>query len=165
MSGRAFYTSIQRKGLFHVKRMFALLLSAALLLSLLPACNQQAVAAPTQPVETDGAGPEPTVSEPAESAPPQEDLSARDVLVGVWTTLGVGLTDAETYGITDDDNGDMLSVYIEGAYGLSDEEWEDAALARETGASAVELAVLRFADEDEAKHGEDCLKDYLHRRE
>lgn len=153
------------EGLFHMKRMFALLLSAALLLSLLPACNQQAAAAPTQPVEPDGAGPGPTVSEPADSVLPQKDLSASDVLLGVWATLGSELANAETYGITDGDNGDMLPVYIEGAYGLSAGEWDDAALARETGASAVELAVLRFADEDGARHGEDCLKDYLHSRE
>ena len=148
-----------------MKRIFSILLSAALLLGLLPACNQQAGSRPTQPVETDGAGLEPIASGTADSAPPQEDLTARDVLLGVWTTLGSELANAETYGITDDDNGDMLSVYIEGAYGLSDGEWEDAALVRETGASAVELAVLHFADENGARHGEDCLKDYLHRRE
>ncbi len=149
------------KGVFHVKRTFAILLSAALLLTLLPACNQQGAAQPTQPSDT--ASPEATVSAPAESG-----LSCTLALSGVLSTLDLSLSDGEMLcgdGDGEANDRERLAAYISGAYGLDEGEWEDAAVTRATGANATELAVLRFADEDAARHGEESLKDYLHGRE
>ena len=125
--------------------MFATLLSAALLLSLLPACNRQGAAQPTQPAEPDASAPEATSSAPAET-----DMSCTLLLQAIWSALGLGIPNAEDlYSDADDPNDYMrLSAYMEGAYGLVVGEWEEAALVRATGASAVELAVLSFADED-----------------
>lgn len=144
-----------------MKRTFAILLSAALLLILLPACNRQGAARPTQPAET-------ASLEPAASDSVGADLDCAAVLEAVRAALDVSIPQGETLcsgGEGASSDGERLSAYIEGAYGLAEGEWEHAALVRATGASAIELAVLRFADEDAAKHGEDCLKDYLHSRE
>ena len=144
-----------------MKRTFAVLLSAALLLTLLPACNQQGAAQPTQPSDT--ASPEATVSAPAESG-----LSCTLALSGVLSTLDLSLSDGEMLcsdGDGEANDRERLAAYISGAYGLDEGEWEDAAVTRATGANATELAVLRFADEDAARHGEESLKDYLHSRE
>ena len=149
------------KGVFHVKRTFAILLSAALLLTLLPACNPQGAAQPTQPSDT--ASPEATVSAPAESG-----LSCTLALSGVLSTLDLSLSDGEMLcgdGDGEANDRERLAAYISGAYGLDEGEWEEAAVTRATGANATELAVLRFADEDAARHGEESLKDYLHSRE
>lgn len=135
-----------------MKRIISLLLALSLLLSLLTACRPPAA--------------EP---DPPESASPEVELSCTDILLGVWGGLGIELSNAETYGASYDpdavDDREPMAAYIEGAYGLAEGEWEDAAIARETGFSALEMAVLRFADEDAAKHGEDCLREYLHGRE
>ena len=140
-----------------MKRTFAILLSAALLLSLLPACNRQEAAGPTQPPDTAG-------SEPSASAPAESELSCTLVLYAVWAELGIAIPEAETLDAETADR-EYLAAYIEGAYGLSQGEWEDASIVRATGANATELAVLRFADEDAARHGEENLKDRLHSRE
>ena len=144
-----------------MKRTFAILLSAALLLTLLPACNQQGAAQPTQPSDT--ASPEATASAPAESG-----LSCTLALSGVLSTLDLSFSDGEMLcsdGDGEANDRERLAAYISGAYGLDEGEWEEAAVTRATGANATELAVLRFADEDAARHGEESLKDYLHSRE
>ena len=144
-----------------MKRTFAILLSAALLLTLLPACNQQGAAQPTQPSDT--ASPEATASAPAESG-----LSCTLALSGVLSTLDLSFSDGEMLcsdGDGEANDRERLAAYISGAYGLDEGEWEEAAVTRATGANATELAVLRFADEDAARHGEESLKDYLHGRE
>ena len=144
-----------------MKRTFAILLSAALLLTLLPACNQQGAAQPTQPSDT--ASPEATASAPAESG-----LSCTFALSGVLSTLDLSFSDGEMLcsdGDGEANDRERLAAYISGAYGLDEGEWEEAAVTRATGANATELAVLRFADEDAARHGEESLKDYLHSRE
>ena len=144
-----------------MKRTFAVLLSAALLLTLLPACNQQGAAQPTQPSDT--ASPEGTASAPAESG-----LSCALALSGVLSTLDLSFSDGEMLcsdGDGEANDRERLAAYISGAYGLGEGEWADAAVTRATGANATELAVLRFADEDAARHGEESLKDYLHSRE
>ena len=97
-------------------------------------------------------------------------MSCAMILTGVWGAMGIGLKNAEIYGLgmgeaADGSDPGRPTAYIQGAYGLDDGEWTDACIARETGASAVELAVLCFADEAAARHGYDRLKDYLHGRE
>ncbi len=144
-----------------MKRMFAILLSAAVLLGLLPACDQRGASKPTQPADTAGL-------EAANSAPAEVELSCTLVMSAVWAELGIGIPEAETlYNDPDVETTDQerLAAYIEGAYGLSEGEWEGASIVRATGASAIELAVLRFASEEAARHGEDCLRDYLYSRE
>lgn len=138
-----------------MKRVLSLLLSLALLLSLLTAC-QPPDAEPDQPA----------------SAPARE-LSCFDIVSGVWCGLGIGINgeSAEYYGFGHDTGSspekspEEMAAYIQGAYGLDEGEWEEACIAREGGMSAVELATLRFADQNAAQHGYDCLKDYLHARE
>lgn len=128
------------------RRTISLLLSFVLLL--LPGCQQQTEAG--LPTSRAGTGPVPD--------PP----SCAQVLSAVW---GGGITLAEGSQIYDCSDREALSGYIQGAYGLAEGEWEDAAVARETGMSARETAVLRFADEEAAQRGEELLRDYLHKRE
>lgn len=150
-----------------MKRAIAVLLSAALLLSLLSACGSGEAPSPA-PSETgapDASAPEPTATAP------EEPLQCAEIMVSIWAGLDITFPGAESlYSELEPSEGyssepERLSAYIEGAYGLSQGEWEAAAIARATGASALELAVLRFADEEAALHGEDCLKEYLHTRE
>lgn len=146
-----------------MKQLFAALLAAALLLSLLPACDSRGEADPSQPVEPDAAGGEPAVSVPAEPS-----LGCMELVAYLSSLPGGSPPEAgagEAYGRADGSDAQQLSAYIQGAYGLEEGEWEEGYVLRVTGASAFELAVLRFAGEDAAKHGEDCLKDYLHSRE
>lgn len=152
-----------------MKRTIAVLLSAALLLSLLPACRSGEVPspAPSGTGAPDASAPEPTATAP------EEPLRCAEIMVSIWTGLDITfpgaeslyseLTPAEGEGYSSEP--ERLSAYIEGAYGLSQGEWEAAAIVRATGASALELAVLRFAGEEAALHGEDCLREYLHTRE
>ncbi len=143
-----------------MRRIISLLLSAVLLLSLLPACNPQAEANPSQPAESDAAGSASTGSEPA--------LSCMELVVHINSlpgSLGPDTGAGEVYGRADGSDAEQLSAYIQGAYGLEEGEWQEGYIFRVTGASAFELAVLRFADEAASRRGEDCLKDYLHSRE
>ncbi len=128
------------------RRIISLLLLFVLLL--LPACQQR--------IETD-----PSAS-PTGTGPIQEPPSCTQLLSALW---GGEITLAEGSQIYDDSDRETLSAYIQGAYGLADGEWEDAAVGRETGMSARETAVLRFADESAAQHGEALLRDYLRSRE
>jgi len=130
-----------------MKKMISLLLTLTLLLSLLSACQQPA-----------------TESNPP-TAGPTAEISCAEVMTGILITLGTELEDAEVYGIHKNDHPELLTTYLEEAYGLAEGEWEDAYIVRETGASAAEMAVLRFFSEDAAKRGEGSLRDYLHGRE
>lgn len=143
-----------------MKRSLCLVLCAAMLLSLTAACQ-----APAAEPDPPSRRPEP----PAATATAEAELSCASILSGIWTRLGIALSNAEAYGLPHSNDGadgqEQTAAYLEGAYGLEEGEWEDAAIARETGASAVEMAVLRFPDEDAARRGYDCLEDYLHGRE
>lgn len=130
-----------------IKRIVSSLLTLILLLSLLSACQQPAA-------ESDPPTAEPTA-----------EISCAEVMAGILQTLGIELGDAEVYGIHENDHPEQLTTYLEEAYELAEGEWEDAYIVRETGASAVEMAVLRFVSEDAAKRGEDSLRGYLHDRE
>lgn len=149
--------------MFGMKRKISLLLAASLLLSLLTAC--QPPAAESDPPAAESG---PPVSVPA------VELSCLDLVTGVWGGLRIEISadgSAVYYGfpiIAGDDTSkspEEMAAYIQGAYGLDEGEWEEACIVREGGMSAVELAALRFADENAAQHGYDCLKDYLHARE
>ena len=124
------------------KRILALLPAAALVLGLLAGCQQ----------------PDPAVSGGEEEFAP----SCLALLTAVW---GGELPAGENRELYDGSDPETLNTYIQGAYGLTEGEWADAAVARETGMSARETGVLRFADEDAARHGEEALQDYLRTRE
>ena len=125
-----------------MKRILPLLLSAALLLALLPACQGPA----------------------AESEPPvDQEPTALEVVDAVFPSSGFdGGADAE-YLTTEDE--ELLTAYLENAYGLAAGTWEDAAVIRATGASSFELAVLRMADEDAAVRAASGLMSYIFSRQ
>lgn len=54
-----------------------------------------------------------------------------------------GMEDAELEKL-DGGDPDALSAYLEEAYGLSRDQWEECAIARDLGGSAFEVAVFRF---------------------
>lgn len=128
-----------------MKKAISLLLSAALLLGLLGAC---------QPVS----GPNPSAS----PSLPEAALTAKELAGLILPRSGCEDTDSVEYLNADEDEG-RLGVYIEKAYGLTG--WEDAAVIRAAGASAFEIAVVRFAGEDAAKDGAGRWDDYLYTRE
>lgn len=119
------------------KRIVSLLLSAALLLGLLGACQ------PSNP-----------------SVSPETALSAKELAELVLPYSGCE-TPETVERLNADEEG--LSTYIEKAYTLTG--WADGAIIRATGASAFELAAIRMENEDAARGGEDRLKEYLHSRE
>lgn len=134
-----------------MKKIVSLLLAAALLLALLPACQ-----GPT-------AGPVPS---DAFSEEPLDRLTALEVVNAVFPRCGFDKVSADVeYLTTDDDNVEFLTAYLENAYGLSAGEWEDAAVIRATGASAFELAVLRMVDEDAAVQAAAKLMSYIFARQ
>ncbi|MDE6590149.1 MAG: DUF4358 domain-containing protein, partial [Oscillospiraceae bacterium] len=60
---------------------------------------------------------------------------------------------------------DALNAYLKDAYGVDPGLPEDCAVARGTGASAFEIAVLRFSDSDASRDVEKRLNSYLDARE
>lgn len=102
------------------------------------------------------------ISGPDPSAPPETVLTAQELAGLVLPYSGCEAPEAVEYLNTAEDR-EQLGSYIEKAHALSG--WADGAIIRATGASAFELAVIRMADEDAARGGEDSLKDYLYSRE
>ena len=128
-----------------MKRMIALLLSAALLLALLPACREPA----------------------AQSEPPERQTSASELVNAMLLASGyTGLSgNLEYLTVGEEDETEFLTVYLERAYGLLDGTWEDAAIIRAAGASAFELAVLRLENQDEATQAVAALTSYISGRQ
>ena len=127
-----------------MKKMISLLLSAMLLLMLLPACQ----------------GPD------AQSEPPERQPAASEVVNAMLPVSGYnGQSGNLEYLTAGADGAGLLTVYLENAYGLSDEAWEDAAIIRATGASAFELAVLRLENQDEASRAVVLLTAYISDRQ
>ena len=122
-----------------MKRVFTLLLSAALMVSLLTGCQGNV---------------------PAESDAPSPSASARQAAYTALELAEIALarsgydTDLELERLDPGSDRERLSVYLERAYGLDGVEWEDAAILRATGASALEVAVLRLRDADAAAEAE-----------
>ncbi len=143
-----------------MKRTIAVLLSAALLLSLLPACRSGEVpsSAPS------GTGAPSAPADPSAAVSPSGETQSASGLASLacGASGGGDLENLERHDTSGD--GEWLSAYIENAYGLQD-PWEDAAVLRATGASSFEIAVLRMADEDAAARAADTLKGYLTARE
>lgn len=123
-----------------MKKITALLLSAALLLGTLGACRE---AGPDTPVSTDW-----TASALVNLAYEYSGRGDRD---------GLEAFDAET-------DREWMSAYLENAYRL-EIPWKDAAVIRATGASAFELAVLQLEDGDGAVRAASSLMSYIFSRQ
>lgn len=129
-----------------MKRTISLLISLVLLMALLPGCAQS---------ETEADVP---VSEP------EVLRSARELADMALPFSGHdGTLDFEY--LNGDEDGARLATYIEAVCGLAEDQWEDAAVIRGTGASAFEIVVLRLGDEEAAGQMETVLTDYLTVRE
>lgn len=146
-----------------MKRVFALLLSATLLLSLLTACQQTVIE--SEPPSEEPSALVPSLNPSPSPSPALTALSCADIIAGIQEALGIGPENMTVYGTHENEQPDQLAVYLENAYGLAGDDWADASIARQTGASAVEMAVLHFVDEDAAKRGEASLQSYLQVRE
>ena len=141
-----------------MKRMIALLLSTALLLALLPACQEPA--ATSEPSET-------SELRPASSSGRSERRpAALEVVTAMRAVSGHDGQSGNLEYLTGEEDGDgFLTAYLENAYGLSEGAWKDAAVIRAVGASAFELAVLRLEDKDGAARAAAALTAYMLNRQ
>ena len=130
-----------------MRKKISLLLSAALLLGLLSAC-QEADQKPDHSASPSSAAEGWSVGDLAELALEYSGRGDMDSLEAV---------DAET-------DREWMAAYIENAYGV-EQPWEDAAVIRATGASAFEIAVLRMADSGSAVRAASALMTYLFTRQ
>ncbi len=129
-----------------MKRLAALLLSAALLAGLAAGCRQDPAAGTQAPTEFEG---------PA----------ALEVVNAVFPRCGYGEGSGDVEYLTGDEDGkEFLAAYLDNAYALQD-PWEDAAVIRGMGASAFELAVLRMEDEGAAVRAATALMTYTFERQ
>ena len=103
----------------------------------------------------------PGPGQPENSAEPVTDVKElRDFLVS-----DRGMDEAELERL-DDSDPDALNAYMEAAYGLTPDQWEECAIARGTGDSAFEVAVVRVLEDwDRISAVEGALNDYLNARE
>lgn len=128
-----------------MKKTISLLLSLLQLLALLSACSRSA-----------GEPPAPEPEEPA--------ATARE-LVDAAFEFSDHDGSQTTESLYPDEDADRLAIYIEAICALTQDQWEDAAVIRGTGASAFEIVVLRLPDADAAEALESVLADYLTARE
>ena len=137
-----------------MKKILSLLLLLSMLLSLLPACRGEPPAETNAPASS-SAGEE-------QSARPEKAWTAANLSEIAFQFSGFDQSAGFEH-LYMDSNRERLAVYVENAYGL--EEWEDAAVSRAAGASAFEVAVLRFQDEQAAARAGEALAGYLTTRE
>ena len=127
-----------------MKRMISLLLTAALLLAFLPACQGTA----------------------AQLEPPERQPPAAEVVNAMLPVSGYAGQSGDLEHLTaGEDESGRLATYLENAYGLPDGSWEDAAVIRAVGASAFELAVLRLKNGAGAIRAADLFTSYLINRQ
>ena len=136
-----------------MKRMFSLLLAAALLLASLSGC-QWSVRLQAQLDQ---------LQDQLMSGP---QIAASDAVAVMLPVSGyAGQTGNLEYMTAGEDGDEFLTAYLKLAYGLSDGTWTDAAIIRATGASAFELAVLRLESEYKAAQTAELFTAYLDNRE
>ena len=122
-----------------MKKLLSMLLSAALLLASLPACQWM-----------------------DRPQPPEPQLDALEAVNELVQASGyTGQAESLEYMTAGGDGAELLTAYLEIAYGLTDVNWKDAAIIRATGASAFELAVLRLENRDGAAQAAALLESYL----
>ena len=134
-----------KKGMFRVKRMFAMLLACLLLAGLLPGCREGAQ--PTPP------------SEPAVPDAAALELSAVDLISTAFDHCG-RVDEDGLEGLYARENREELEAYARNAYQLED-AWEDMAVVRATGASAFELAVVQMGDDGAAVRAATAFMNYI----
>ncbi len=122
-----------------MKRSLCLCLCLALAAALLPGCRSL---------------------EPEAQAGPA--LPAADIAAAAAEAAGGAPEGAESL---DSAGGEMFPAYVRAAYGIGEDAWEEGALIRGTGAVAFEIAVLRFAGEEQARQGAGQLEAYQLARE
>lgn len=125
-----------------MNRMISLLLSAALLSAFLSACQRPA----------------------AQPEPPDRQPAALEVVNTMLPVSGHDGQPEDLEYLTSDED-ELLTAYLENAYGLSKGTWKDAAVIRAAGASAFELAVLRLGNEDEAVRAAAQFMSYIFNRQ
>ena len=119
-----------------MKKLLSVLLSAALLLASLSACQRM--------------------------SQPEPQLDALETVSTLMLASGyTGQAGNLEYITAGEDEAGLLTTYLEIAYGLSDGAWEDAAIIRATGASAFELAVLHLENRAGAVQAAALLESYL----
>ena len=129
-----------------MRRVFAAILSAVLILALVSGCRQPA------------ASPEPSAG--------SEWLKASEVADEMLSGSGFDGDEKALERLNQEaDGAEFLTAYLENAYGLTTGQWKDAAVIRGVGASAFELAVLRLENEDAAAQIAAELEVYLLHRE
>lgn len=133
-----------------MRRILSLLLTAALLLSLLPACQEDAV------------------FEPSAEPSPGADIrwTAASLSEIAFQFSGFEAADEFEHLYIDHDK-ERLGTYLENAYKLQGAElsWEDGAVSRGVGASAFEIAVVRMEDEGAAVRAATAFMSYISSRQ
>ncbi len=85
-----------------------------------------------------------SISDPAGSIDVESDANVKGLRDFLVTYQGMDEADLE---LLDDSGPDALSAYIEENYGLSRDLWQECAIARGTGDSAFEVAVMRTGND------------------
>ena len=156
-----------------MKRTLSLLLTLALVSGLLSACGvEQRASTPTLPPSpaTSGSTPAPTDPSPTPTAsdeptqPPADGPSPGELAEAAFPASGCEDPDSVER-LNAEHDAEALAFYVENAYGIAKEDWEDAAVIRATGASAFELAVLRCPDEHAAVRAATELMTYIFTRQ
>ena len=122
-----------------MKRILSMLLSAALLLGLLSACTAE------------------------ESNPPTAGLAVTDLASLAFDHSGREDQDG-LEGLYAGEHREELEAYARSTYQLED-EWEDMAVIRATGASAFEIAVVRMEDDSAAVRAATAFMSYIFARQ
>ena len=137
-----------------MRRFISLLLTAALLLALLPGCQEDAVFEPSSELS----------SEPS----PETEIkwTAANLSEIAFQLSGFEATDEFEHLYIDHDR-ERLSTYLENAYKLQGAEllWEDGAVSRGVGASAFEIAVVRMENEGAAVRAATAFMNYISTRQ
>lgn len=124
-----------------MKRIVSMLLSAALLLGLLSACQPPA----------------------EESGPPTAELAVTDLASLAFDHSG--REDQEGLeGLYAGEHREELEAYTQNAYKM-EEKWEDMAVIRATGASAFEIVVVRMEDDGAAVRAATAFMSYISARQ
>ena len=89
------------------------------------------------------------------------DMSMADIGSAIAESQPVSFTDSLLSLTAGEED---FAAYLSSSYGLEEGSWSDGVLARSSGASSGELAVLLMADAESAAQAEDALTDYIARR-
>ena len=148
-----------------MKRTFAILLAAALLLELLSGCRAEEPASSADPLPSPSqtsSPPSPALSPKPETDPPT-GLSAAGLASVAFDHSGRQSQDG-VESLSPDESRDTLAAYAENVYQLED-AWEDMAVVRASGASAFEIVVVRMGDDSAAVRAATAFMSYIFTRQ